>query len=184
VDNLYPPHALFLFLPFTVLPAILWWAIPVGVTGYVLARLRPAMWSWPIIALLVVWPKTLVGLIWGNTDMWVAAAIAAGIRWGWPAVLVTIKPVFAPFAIVGIRGRSWWLTALVLGAISLLMLPLWLDYVSAIRNMWLPAEYSLRSVPTILIPIVAWLARARSDPQAAADTPNAPSGLTKTESTA
>ena len=31
----------------------------------------------------------------GNTDMWVAAAIAAGVRWAWPSVLLTFKPSLA-----------------------------------------------------------------------------------------
>jgi hypothetical protein len=181
VDNLYPPHALLLFVPFTVLPAILWWVIPLVVTGYVLVWLRPSIWAWPILALLVIWPKTLVSLVWGNTDMWVMAAIAGGIRWGWPALFVTVKPVFALFALVGVRRRSWWFGGVALGALSLLMLPLWFDYVSAIRNMWLPADYSIRSLPILFIPIVAWLARApsaqRPDPTAS----DLPSGLPESE---
>lgn len=181
VDNLYPPHALLLFVPFTVLPAILWWAIPVAVIAYALVWLRPAIWSWPVIAALVIWPKTLVGLIWGNTDMWVVAAIAAGIRWGWPAVVVTVKPVFAPFALIGFRRRSWWIAGMGLGVSGLIMLPLWLDYAKAVGNMWLPADYSLRSVPTMLIPIVAWLARTPRDVPDNAAAPSAPSGLPETE---
>ena len=31
VDVLYPPIALYLFVPFLVLPAVLWWAIPMSV---------------------------------------------------------------------------------------------------------------------------------------------------------
>ena len=32
IDILYPPSALLLFVPFSIAPAILWWAIPIGVT--------------------------------------------------------------------------------------------------------------------------------------------------------
>ena len=38
-DVLYPPVALWLFVPFTVLPAVLWWAIPIA--RHRLGRLAP-----------------------------------------------------------------------------------------------------------------------------------------------
>ena len=38
--------ALWLFVPFTVLPAVLWWAIPIAVTAWAIWRLRPA----PVLA--------------------------------------------------------------------------------------------------------------------------------------
>jgi hypothetical protein len=161
VDNLYPPHALLLFVPFTVLPGILWWALPLGTTAYVIARIQPAWWSWPLLAALVVWPKTIVGLLWGNTDMWVVAGIAGGIRWGWPAALVTIKPIFGPFAIVGVRRRSFWIAVGALTLLGVVMQSLWLDYVAVVRNVFIPIEYPLRSIPTMFIPIVAWFARRR-----------------------
>ena len=41
VDNVYPPSALLLFVPLTVLPAFLWWLIPLAVTGYVIAAGGP-----------------------------------------------------------------------------------------------------------------------------------------------
>ncbi|MGH9034606.1 MAG: hypothetical protein ACRD0O_02495 [Acidimicrobiia bacterium] len=37
----HPPAALALFVPFVVLPAVLWWAIPIAVTAWALWRLRP-----------------------------------------------------------------------------------------------------------------------------------------------
>lgn len=159
VDNLYPPHALLLFLPFTVLPAILWWVVPIGVTAYVIARLRPATWSWPLIAVLILWPKTIIGVLWGNTDMWIVAAIAAGLWWRWPVLLVTIKPFFAPYALIGIGSRRFWVATGLLAALTLLMLPLWFDYLKVVTNVSISTEYLLRSVPTTFIPIVAWLTR-------------------------
>jgi len=81
VDNLYPPHALYLFVPFLYLPAILWWVIPLAIIGYVVWWCRPVAWMWPVLALIVLFPKTPAQILFGNTDMWVAAAIAGGVRW-------------------------------------------------------------------------------------------------------
>ncbi len=156
-DVLYPPIALWLFVPFTVLPAFVWWAIPVAVTGYVLWTLRPAPWTWCVMLLLVAWPRAIGAYLFGNTDMWAVAAVAAGIRWGWPVVLLAIKPIFAPFALIGIRRRSWWVAAAVLAVVSIPMFPLWLDYVRSTRNMTIDLDYSLGSVPLMFVPIVAWI---------------------------
>ena len=124
VDNLYPPHALYLFVPFLFLPDILWWIIPLGVVAYVVWWCRPVAWMWPILALILLFPKTPNQILYGNTDMWVAAAIAGGVRWAWPSVLVTFKPSLAFFAVIGIRARSWWIAAGVLVLVSLPFLPL------------------------------------------------------------
>ena len=161
VDNLYPPHALFLFIPFLVLPDVLWWVIPLGVIGYVVWWCRPVAWMWPILALIVLFPKTPGQILFGNTDMWVAAAIAGGVRWAWPAVLVTFKPSLAFFALIGIRARSWWIAAVVLGLASLVFLPLWLDYPTAMTNSSAKFWYSFGNLPFFVLPIVAWLGSSR-----------------------
>ncbi len=90
---------------------------------------------WPILALIVLFPKTPGQILFGNTDMWVAAAIAGGVRWAWPSVLVTFKPSLAFFALIGIRSRSWWIAAGVLALASLPLLPLWLDYPTAMTQL-------------------------------------------------
>ena len=46
-------------------------------------------------------------------------------------------------------------------ALSVLMLPLWIDYFTAMRNVRIPWDYSLRSGLVLLLPIVAWLGRTR-----------------------
>ena len=69
---------------------------------------RPTRWIYPLIALLMIWPRSTGGLIVGNTDMWVCAFVALGLRYGWPALPIAIKPSFAPLMLVGIRHRSWW----------------------------------------------------------------------------
>jgi hypothetical protein len=159
VDNLYPPHALALFLAFTVLPPPLWWIVPLGVTAYVVAAWRPAWWSWPLLALLILWPRTLSAVLWGNIDMWLLASVAAGLRWGWPALLLTIKPTVAVLALVGARHRSFSTGGMILALASLAMLPMWLDYLTIIRNVSIPWDYSLGTIPVLLLPIVGWWAR-------------------------
>jgi hypothetical protein len=161
VDNLYPPSALLLFVPFVFLPAFLWWLIPIGITGYVVASWRPAWWTWPLMALLIVWPKTISSVLWGNTDMWAVAAVAAGLRWGWPALFLLAKPTLAPFALVGVRSRAFWVVGAAMVIWSIVMLPLWLDYFTAMRHLRIPWDYSLGSIPSLFLPIVAWVGRTR-----------------------
>jgi len=161
VDNLYPPHALYLFVPFLILPDILWWILPLGVIGYVVWWCRPVVWMWPILALIVLFPKTPGQILFGNTDMWVAAAIAGGVRWAWPSVFVTFKPSLVFFALIGIRARSWWIAAGVLALASLPLLPLWLDYPTATRNSNATFWYSFGNLPFFVLPIVAFLGSSR-----------------------
>jgi hypothetical protein len=130
VDTLYPPNALLLFVPFAYLPSILWWAIPIAVTGYALYRLRPAPWAWAVMLTMLLWPRAIGAYLFGNTDIWMMAAIAGGLVWGWPALAVTMKPTLLPFALIGIRKRSWWLCAGLGLVFVVLTLPMWLDYVT------------------------------------------------------
>jgi hypothetical protein len=161
VTNLYPPHALYLFVPFTVLPAVVWWIIPLTIIGYVVWWCRPAMWSWPILALIVLFPKTPNQIIFGNTDMWIAAFIAGGVRWAWPATLVTIKPSLLFFAVIGIRSRSWWIAAAVLAVLSLPLIGLWLQYPTVMMNSSAKFWYSFGNLPFFVLPVVAWLTSRR-----------------------
>jgi hypothetical protein len=161
VDNMYPPHALYLFVPFVALPGILWWVVPLGVVAWVVWWCRPATWAWPILAAIVLFPKTPNQIIYGNTDMWVAAAIAAGVRWGWPSILTSFKPSLAFFAILGIRSRRWWVAALGLAVVSAPFVGLWLLYPQVMRNSSAQFYYSLSNLPFFVLPIVAWLGSSR-----------------------
>jgi hypothetical protein len=163
IDTLYPPTALFLFVPFLVLPTVFWWAIPLGIVGYSVWRWRPAMWTWPLLAFAVWWPRDMQMLILGNTGMWIAAFIAAGLRWGWPGPLALMKPTFAPFALAGFGERSWWLGLGVSAAAALLVAPMWFDYVTAMRNGsgLSVIAYTLPDLPLMLLPLVAWAGRRR-----------------------
>jgi hypothetical protein len=162
VVNLYPPAALLLFVPFLVLPAILWWLIPIAVVIAFLAWCRPAPIAWPLLALVLIWPRTQTAFLFGNTDLWMAAAVAGGLRWGWPAALLVLKPTFLVFAVVGLRRREFWIALAALAAVSIPMAALWVDYVQAMRNVTIDADYSLGSLPLLLAPLIAWLLRSRS----------------------
>jgi hypothetical protein len=162
VDNMYPPHALLLFVPFVFLPAVLWWVIPMSILGHVLVWIRPAPWAWVVMVALLAWPRSIADALTGNTDMWVVAIIAAAIRWGWPAVLVSIKPTFAPIVALGL-ARPWQtaiaIVPLVVAGIA--ALPLWFDYARIISNVTIDPGYSLVSTPLLLIPIVARVSTIR-----------------------
>ncbi|MEO5966538.1 MAG: hypothetical protein ABIR11_13830 [Candidatus Limnocylindrales bacterium] len=164
-DVLYPPILLWLTVPLFYLPPILWWAIPMGATMWGLIRLRPAPWTWPLILGLALFPASWLQFAWGGPSMWVLAFGALGAAYGWPAVLILIKPTLAPFALFGANHRSWWAA---LGILALLSLPfgtMWLDWIrAAVVN---PTNggfmYSWAYVPAMCVPVVAWLGRRPAD---------------------
>jgi hypothetical protein len=163
VDNLYPPHAIYLFVPFLVLPGLLWWIIPLGIVGYVVWWCLPVAWSWPILAALVLFPKTPGQIIYGNTDIWVTAFIAAGVRWGWPSTLISLKPSLAVFGLLGIRTRAWWVAVVAILILSAPFLALWLEYPTVTRNSSAAWYYSFGNLPFFVLPIVAWFCSSRRD---------------------
>ena len=108
--------------------------------------------------------------VWGNPGLWVMAAIVLATHFGWPGVLVFLKPTLAPFALIGIRRRSWWVALGGLALVSLLFLPMWFEYITVLSNAKHPngLTYSIAQVPAMLLPIVAWLgspSRRRPTPQ-------------------
>ena len=110
-----------------------------------------------------MWPRAESAFLFGNTDIWMAAGIAAGLRWGWPALLLVVKPMLPaarrprrePPVVVGRRPASWSWS-------SLAMLPLWSQYITAMRTLRIGLDYSLGSLPLLLVPIMAWLGRGRA----------------------
>lgn len=161
---LYPPVALYLFAPFTLLPAFLWWAVPFGLTAFALWRLRPAPWAWPIM-LLLMQSGSIPALIWhGNPVMWVLACVALATVYGWTGPLALVKPSLLPFALVGVRRRSWWIALAVMVAISLPFGAMWIDWIRVILNGRGGGGifYSIGEMPLLLVPLVAWLARQRA----------------------
>lgn len=160
---LYPPAAGPLFAPLQYVPPVilwpLWWALPLGYLAWSVWDWRPAPWAWPVMALCLAGPTVPGIVIAGGTSMWAAALVAAGLRKGWPAAFILLKPTLLPFALVGVRSRWWWVIA---GTIAVLtLLGPWRDFLTVTRN---AADsggigYSLGSVPLLLIPVIAWRAR-------------------------
>lgn len=167
VDVLYPPVVLWLFVPFTMLPAALWWAIPIGILTWHVWASRPAWWTWPVIAALCWVPRDQSIVIWGNTAMWIAAFVALGLRFPAASPLVLLKPTFVPLAFIGIRSRAWWFGLGAVASASIGLLPLWFDYVRAVQNnigSWPPGiAYSLPDYLLCGMPVIAWVGRSRPD---------------------
>jgi len=160
-DVLYPPIGLLLFVPFALLPAAiawpLWWALPLGAIAWASWRLKPKPEVWPLIALCIAWPTTLLKTWTGNPVIWCVAALALGTLWYWPSVFVLLKPSLAPFALFGANRRSWWLA---LGVFVLLCLPfgtMWVDWVASVVNSRGGGPlYSTLEIPMLLLPLVVW----------------------------
>jgi hypothetical protein len=158
---LYPPVLLYLLVPFTILPAVLWWAIPLGIIAVSLYRLRPAVWTWPALAAVLCYPRAWIVLVYGNPSLWVIAALAAGLVWTWPLAFLPVKAPLAPFALLGVRKRAFWAGA---GTFVLLALPfgsMWPDYVIAIANArnGFGLEYIVGELPIAVALVVAGIGR-------------------------
>ena len=163
LPSLYPPPAILLFAPFLVLPAVLWWLLPLAVMGWSIVRSRPRLWAWLLIGAALIWPNTSSAVIAGNTAMWVGAGVAGGIYLGWPAVLVLLKPSFAPFALAGVltRPRAVLAGLVVLAAVSLFFVAEWPRYIQATLNADVGPLYSVGDLPLVALPLIAWLGRAK-----------------------
>jgi len=157
---LHPPIALLLMVPFSFLPDFLWYAIPVGIVAVSVLRWRPVRTVWPLIGLALAWPRTPSMLVVGNTDLWVAAFVALGCRFGWPAVLMALKPSLFPLAFVGARRRTWWLAAALLAIAAIPFGSLWIDWFNVVRHSPGDLAYSLLALPLVLLPLIAWLGRS------------------------
>jgi hypothetical protein len=169
-EILYPPPILFILLPFTVLPGILFWAIPAAIIGGLILSWRPGPWGWLAMLFWLAFPfetaypsDAMRTVNAGNPGMWIAAFVALALRWPWAGPLVLLKPTMAPFALIGIRKRSWWIAFALLAVVSLAMLPLWIDYVRATLNAsgGRPFWYTINNVAIIMVPVSAYLARRR-----------------------
>ena len=162
---LYPPQALLLFVPFTFLPAFVWFAFPTLLTVWIVIDHRPRLWTWPILlALFAFWPMNWLPYISGTPTIWIVAALAAGTRWGWPAAFVLVKPSLAPFALVGIRHRGWWAIVGALAILGVVVAPMTLDWARSVMNLTGSKSgplYSLENVPVMTAPLLAWVGRGR-----------------------
>ncbi len=157
---LYPPELLALLAPFLVLPAFLWWAIPITTIVLVVARHRPRPLVWPLIAACLWWPETTLKILTGNPGLWTAAFVALGTVRPSLSALALLKPSLFPFALIGIRSRWWWVAAAIAVLPFCWLLP---DYVAALSNFRSPDGlfYSLSEAPLPAIPVIAWLGGCR-----------------------
>jgi hypothetical protein len=170
---LHPPISLILFAPFLVLPAFLFWLVPLAGTVWIIVSWRPERWAWPIMPLQLIWPRFGGAVIVGNTDLWIVFLIAAGLRFGWPILLLAIKPSIAPFAIVemaaliradSVPTRRWREIALAAALLAVIAVPfgnLWFEWFAVVRNSPGDPLYSIASIPWLTVPVVAWIAKRR-----------------------
>lgn len=168
LDVLYPPAVAWIFAPFIWLPVGVLLALVIGVNLWLIRDWRPAPWTWPLMALCVLWPLTLLKGIGGTSSLFVMMALALGLRYRWPSVFILLKPSLFPFALLGIRSKWWWVGLAVLGLMSLPFLRETLLYPQVILDSRNPdgALYSLTDVPMMAIPVIAWLGRTRRRPGA------------------
>jgi hypothetical protein len=158
---LYPPIAIYLFIPFVSLPPILWWAIPVGMIAYALWRLRPAWWTWPFLAFVLWYPRTESMFLFGSTTLWVLGLLSLGAVHSWAVPLILFKPSLAPFALFRANTRGWWLGLAVVGIASATVMTPWLEYMQAMLNVTATGLFGLQEVPILLAPVMAWAGRTR-----------------------
>jgi hypothetical protein len=160
---LYPPVAIWLFGAFTVLPGVLWWILPFAAVGWTVWRHQPDRWAWPVMAVCLAWPPTIVKLVTGNPVMWAVGCVALGTIYAWPAVFAILKPSVFPFALLGVRSRGWWLG---LGLIVVASLPfgaMWGTWVTTVLNARDGGLlYSIQEVPLLALPLIAWAARRKT----------------------
>jgi hypothetical protein len=165
-DILYPPVGLWLFVPIALLPvvpaAVVWWGVPATVTVWAIRRLRPHPAVWPLIALCLAWPTTPLKTWTGNPVIWSVAAMAIATVWRGAAPFSLLKPSLFPFALFGIRQRSWWIGLSVFIVMCLPFGSMWLDWVTTVVNARGGGLlYSILEAPMLALPLVAWLGRDR-----------------------
>jgi hypothetical protein len=163
----YPPQALALFVPFTVLGAVPFILIPTVVTAAVIWAYRPRLWAWAaILAVLVLHPDAPLPWIAGTPTIWVIALVALATRWPWVSAFIWFKPSVFPFALIGIRDRRWWIVSSVFALSAIALLPMMRDWVIVVmnargENSGLLYSLSPAALAGPLIPVIAWLGRQR-----------------------
>lgn len=161
-DVFYPPVALWLFVPFTLLPAVLWWAVPIAITAAALKHLRPPSWTIAVSLVVFLCPKYLEFVFDGNPGMYLIAALAAAAAWGTPASLVLFKPSLFPLALFGMRSRGWWYGLAALAVLTLPFLPLTLTWVPVVLDVQPGGlTYSLLDLPVSALPLLWWAGSTR-----------------------
>jgi hypothetical protein len=111
---------------------------------------RPGFWGLVAIGLCLWVPETFGAYLFANPSIWFAAFVAVATRWPAFGPLVLLKPTLAPFALVGIRHRAWWVTAALVAGSALISLPMWSDWLTVMRNVNAsPANWTY-SLPVVI----------------------------------
>ncbi len=158
-DRLYPPTALWLFVPFAYLPGVLWWLVPAAIVGASLRRLRPAPWAWAGMGFLLWAPVGIQETISGNPLIWCVAGLFAAVAFGTPASFLLLKPSLLPFALWGLWKRPWWVGVGILLALSVPLIALDITWVRVVLDTRDSGGlfYSIREWPMLCVPLVAWI---------------------------
>jgi hypothetical protein len=165
-DILYPPVGLWLFAPAATLPDTLalvaWYAVPALITGWAIRRVAPRPAVWPLMALCLAWPTTPLKIWTGNPVIWCIAAMAVAIVWRGGAPFALLKPSLFPFALFGIRQRSWWVGFALFVALCLPFGAMWADWLTTVvHSRGAGPLYSALEAPMLALPLVAWAGRRR-----------------------
>lgn len=133
----YPPHALFIFVPFALLPyklAYFAWNAATAVFFYLAARPYLPKDFNPILAILT--PAALTCLHFGQTGLLLGGLWLFAFRGSWASVaLLTFKPHLGILSVLALRGRAafLWTTLAVIALVGLSLLALgqqvWVDFV-------------------------------------------------------
>ncbi len=124
-------------------------------------RWRPHWVTWPLLALALCTDGFRNAVVTGNTDMWMMAAVAAGLVWAWPAVVAVIKPTFAPIALLALRRRSGRVGMAIVIAVSVPLGALWVEWIQVIQHGPGGLAYSLPNYVWVAAPALAWLMQTR-----------------------
>jgi len=117
----YPPHALFLYLPFAPLPFQAAWAVFnfYGLALFVLAA-RPYMPKEFPPLLAICTPAVLICVVFGQTGLVVGALWLWAFRGRWQAVaLLTFKPHLGILSVLSLSRRTLLPTVVLAGALIL-----------------------------------------------------------------
>jgi hypothetical protein len=110
---------------------------------------------------LCLWGPVQIHFVSGNPDLWITMFLALSTVHPAFASFVFIKPSVAFFGLWRVRSRAWWYGFVPLSVMSLLLLPLWFDWLRVVLNSRGTGGllYSWQEMPLLLIPMIAWLAR-------------------------
>lgn len=151
-EFLYPPIVLPVFAAMSLLPNPAWWIIPGALVFVGIAQHPPATWAWPPIVFLLMLAWSIPVIVQGNPVIWLAPVVMWAWRLPFLGPLVLFKPTLAPFALIGIRHRSWWVSLVVLAVVAVPFGDLWSEWVRVTLDARQPLgpAYSVFQAPFLL----------------------------------